>query len=297
MTDEMLYKTFDFKAEALEEDVTINGVPGWTAEGYISAWGVMDAEGDVTAKGAFTRTFAEGMPIVKYEHGPTIGKVLASREDDHGPHVKMFVPFDPATEFIHKLMKIGAVAKMSYGWKPYPGGMAARSDGGRDLTAVKLYEVSPVAIPMLDATAITSVKAGANGLPDAPLDVQLSAAGLALKAARAEAEAYCERRTGESRGLSVKTTWALGELAMDSGETMLALLAAEAKAGQAVAGSRKRFVADMMRALRAFIDSLPEGERDQVDSLMAGDDGDKAAKEADALETALIAAEFPGLLT
>ncbi len=294
MADDMLYKAFEFKAMDVE-DVTINGVSGWTAEGYISAWDVMDAEGDVTAKGAFARTFSEGMPIVKYEHGPTIGKVLATREDDFGPHVKMFIPVDPATDFIRKLMKIGAVAKMSYGWKPYPGGMAPRADGGRDLTAVKLYEVSPVAIPMLDATAITAVKAGANGLPDAPLDVQLTAAGLALKAARGEAEAYCERRTAADRGLSVKTTWAIGELAMDSGETMLALLSAEVKAGAAVSGSRKRFVADMMRALKQFIDSLPEEERAQVDNLLSDEPKGMAPMDADALEMALLAAEFPGL--
>jgi HK97 family phage prohead protease len=311
-------KVFDFRADAVVEDVTVNGVPGWTFEGYFSVWDVVDGEGDATRRGAFKRTFAAGLPIVKYEHGPTVGTVLDAREDEHGPWVKGFVPLDPSTDFIHKLMKIGAVAKMSYGWRPYPGGVHVRSDGVRELTDIQLFEVSPVAIPMLDATSITSVKAGepvkagANGLPDAPLDVQLTAAGWALKAAVAEAEAYLDRRTAEGRDVSVKCSWALGELAMDSGEAMLAILSAETKAGQAVAGARKRFVADMMRALRSFIDSLPEAERSQVEAMLTdGDDGDKKGTQADLriglgpesvqvdadeLEMALIAAEFPGLL-
>lgn len=300
MPDPMQFKQFDFAADSIVEGAVLNGVPGWTADGYFSAWGVQDAEGDVTHRGAFARTFAEGLPLVKYEHGPTTGKTIAAKEDDYGPWVRMFFPTDPATDFIHKLMKIGAVAKMSYGWKPYPGGMTARADGGRDLTAVQLFEVSPVAIPMLDATAITEVKAGANGLPDAPLDVQLTAAGLALKAACCEAEAHQARRVEAYRALSEKNAAAVGELAELSGEAMLSLLYVETKAGRAVAGSRKRFVADMMRALRSFIDSLPEEERGQVEAMLndatdASDD--KTLAEADALELALLAAEFPGLIT
>jgi ribosomal 50S subunit-associated protein YjgA (DUF615 family) len=143
------------------------------------------------------------------------------------------------------------------------------------------------------------VKAGANGLPDAPLDVQLQAAGLALRAARREAEAFCERRAEAGRDMSVKAWGAMDELAMESGETMLAILSAEAKAGQAVAGARKRFVADMMRALTAFIGSLPEDERGQVEALLRESDGGGKSglpDDAEALELALLAGEFPGLM-
>jgi hypothetical protein len=112
-----------------------------------------------------------------------------------------------------------------------------------------------------------------------------------------EAEAYVARRAAEGRGLSVKSEWALGELAMESGDAMLALLGAGTKAGQAVAGSRKRFVADMMRALKQFLDSLPEEERLQVEALLDDSLPKVAAdEELERMETAFLAAEFPGLI-
>ena len=42
-------------------------------------------------------------------------KVSPSGGSDYGPWAKMFFPTDPATDFMHKLMKIGAVAKMETG--------------------------------------------------------------------------------------------------------------------------------------------------------------------------------------
>lgn len=290
--DDMEYKSFDIKSAP--EGATVNGVKGWTFEGYASVWDVEDHERDVTRKGAFGRTLGEGPPLVKYEHGPTVGKVLDAKEDDHGLYVKGFIPEDQSTEFMRKLMKIGAVAKMSYGWKPYPGGAKRGPDGVRELTDIKLYEVSPVAIPMLDATSITSVKSLPNGLPDAPFDVQMGAAGSALLAAKSEAEALMKRRERHRDGqvewpISEKNLAAITELGVAAGETLVACLQAEVKAGRAVSGTRKRHLAALVRSVMAFVESLPEGERVELTGLLEPEDdaGDgKSDAAAPAIKTA-----------
>lgn len=283
--DDLEYKSFDIKGAS--EGQTVNGVKGWTFEGYASVWDVEDHERDVTRKGAFARTLAEGTPLVKYEHGPTVGVVLDAKEDDHGLYVKGFIPEDNSTDFMRKLMKIGAVSKMSYGWKPYPGGFKRNPDGVRELTEIKLYEVSPVAIPMLDATSITSVKSLPNGLPDAPFDVQMGAAGAALLAAKDEAEALMKRRERQRNGqiewaISEKNLAAIAELGSASAETLAACLLAEVKAGRAVSNTRKRYLAALVQSLMAFVDSLPENERTDLSGLLdgEGDSGDGESKTA-----------------
>ena len=266
--DGLYYKAVDFEVKAVT-DSTINGVKGWTFEGYASVWDVVDREGDITVKGCFARSLSEfGLPITKYEHGPTIGKYLEAKEDDHGLWLKGFVPEDPATELVHKLMKIGAVAKMSIGWRPYPGGMTKRADGVRELRAVMLPEASPVGVPMLPATEITSVKAATGALPDAKFDERVEAATAALNEAVADAGALVSRRTAQDRAPSAKSLDAVAALAVASGDAMLGLLHVEAKAGRALSGVRKRHLADLAKAVGAILASLPDGERKEIEALI-----------------------------
>jgi len=269
------YKTVDFEVKSVAED-SLNGVKGWTFEGYASVWDVVDRENDVTVKGCFSRSLAEnGLPVARYEHGPTVGKYLDAREDDHGLWVKGFVPEDPATELLHKLMKIGAVAKMSIGWRPYPGGMTKRADGVRELRSIMLPEASIVATPMLPATQITSVKS-AGVLPDAKFDERIEAATAALHEAVADAGALVGRRVAQDRAPSAKSLDAVAALAVASGDAMLGLLAVEAKAGRALSGVRKRHLADLAKAVSAILASLPDGERAEIEALI--DDGGEGAE-------------------
>lgn len=265
--DGMERKSFNvsLSAKAGSGVTALNGVKGWTFGGYASVWDIQDAEGDVVRKGAFARTLAEGLPIVKYEHGGTVGTVLDAREDDKGLLVECFVPEDQATEFMRKLMKIGAVAKMSYGWKPYPGGASRKADGSRELTDIRLFEVSPVAIPMLGATEITNVKSLPNGLPDAPFEVQLAAAEAVVYAARDEAEALFQRRLTSDRAVSEKCLDAVADFGLAAGEALTACLRLETKAGRAVSSSRRPYLVALMRAALAFVGSLPEGEKAELE--------------------------------
>jgi len=262
------HKTLDFELKAVGED-QINGVKGWTFEGYATVWNVVDRENDVTIKGAFTRWLAEnGLPVAKHEHGPTVGKYLDAREDDHGLWLKGFVPEDPQTELLHKLMKIGAVAKMSIGWRPYPGGMTKRADGVRELRSIMLPEASIVAVPMLPATQITSVKSGV--LPDAKFDERIEAATAALNEAVADAGALVARRTAQDRAPSAKSLDAIAALAVASGDALVGLVTVETKAGRALSGVRKRHLADLAKAVGAILASLPEAEREEIEALIDG---------------------------
>lgn len=276
----LYYKSVDFEVKSVT-DSEVNGVKGWTFEGYASVWDVVDRENDVTLKGCFARSLAEnGLPITKYEHGPTIGKYLDAREDDHGLWLKGFVPEDPATELVHKLMKIGAVAKMSIGWRPYPGGMTKRADGVRELRDIMLPEASPVAVPMLPATSIANVKSG-GVLPDAKFDERIEAATAALNEAVLDAGAFVGRRVAQDRAAPTKCLDAVSVLAVASGDAALDLLRIEIKAGRALSGVRKRHLADLAKAVGAILASLPEGERAEIDALIdgvaEGDTGDKAS--------------------
>lgn len=263
---ELYRKTVPFEIKAVSE-TEVNGVKGWTYEGYASVFGVVDHEGDVTVPGCFAKSLAGGLPVTKYEHGPTIGICLEAKEDDHGLWVKGFVPEDPQTDLIRKLMKIGAVAKMSYGWRPYAGGMRKRADGARELLSIRVPEVSPVAIPMLDATEITAVKAVRA---DAPLGERLGAVADALTAATHEAEALVARRIADERDPSSKALDGVARLAVASGDALVACLRTEVKAGRAIAGVRKRHLADLMKSVRALMDSLPEGEREEIEAMLEG---------------------------
>src|SRR4029078_3246895 len=67
-------KHIDFKASSVGDVTELNGVKGWTFEGYITAWDAIDEEGDATVKGCFDRTLTEhGMHVVQKQHAHTFG--------------------------------------------------------------------------------------------------------------------------------------------------------------------------------------------------------------------------------
>jgi hypothetical protein len=66
---------------------------------------------------------------------------------------------DPTARKAHAHMKAGSVAKMSIGFDVMPGGAEVMKSGTRKLTALELWEISPVTFAMNPATSIDSVKA------------------------------------------------------------------------------------------------------------------------------------------
>lgn len=255
---EVHYKAFALKAEDFTES-EINGVRGFVFEGYASKWGIVDLEGDVTVKGCFTQTLREGLPLVKEEHIRTVGRCIDAKEDDIGLWVKGFVPHDDATSFLYKLMKIGAVAQMSYGWKAYAGGTKRLNNGNRQLTNIKLYEVSPVSFGMLPDTEILSVKAMVT---DRPIAEVLSIAAREILGIAQGAKAHALSRFSQDREVGGKTLEALELLEMASYDVALTSGELQAKAGRRGAKAK---LAELM-AIRARVDALiatyPEKDRE-----------------------------------
>jgi hypothetical protein len=73
----------------------------------------------------------------------------------------------------------------------------------------------------------------------------------------------------------------MAELAFVSGDTMLTLLALDEKAGRAGAVSQRRraYLAQVMRALSAYVDSLPDAERAELSAMIDdATDGEGPAK-------------------
>lgn len=132
--------------------------------GYASTFGgEPDAYGDVVAPGAFAATIAEHKakgttPALLWSHDQSqpIGVIAKLTENDHGLLMEGRLTLDvgKAAE-AHALMKAGALA-FSIGYQTTKS--TALGKGIKRLDAVKLYEVSAVAIPANSNAKLVSVK-------------------------------------------------------------------------------------------------------------------------------------------
>ncbi|WP_167320645.1 HK97 family phage prohead protease [Actinomyces timonensis] len=165
------------KSIAVEVKATNDGA-GFT--GYASTWTrEPDAYGDIVAKGAFTRTLKEwkekGLPIpVLWRHRLDqpemfIGVVIEAIEDDHGLKVTCSLDLDnPTGAQVHRLLKAGAVAQMSFAYDVVEDAVVTLDDKtkARELRDLTLYEVSVVPIGANQDTSIEDVKHAPTALTD-----------------------------------------------------------------------------------------------------------------------------------
>jgi HK97 family phage prohead protease len=141
------------------------GTPG-SFEGYAARFGNTDNGGDMIEAGAF-KDFAQdtqGRVLVLWQHSAhdPIGKAVVA-QDSHGLHVRGALAVeDPTAAKAYGLMKAGVIDAMSIGYSILPGGAQTRSDGVRTLTALKLYEVSIVSLPMNELARVQAVKSAAE---------------------------------------------------------------------------------------------------------------------------------------
>lgn len=154
MTLESLVSPFHVKA--LGEDGTF--------EGYGSVFGVVDAYGDVVAKGAFKRSLREArekrrMPAMLWQHRPSepIGIWTEMREDDIGLFVKGQLAQTALGRDAHALLKMGALSGLSIGFVT----RKHETDEETGITTLKdidLWEVSPVTFPANPEARVTDVR-------------------------------------------------------------------------------------------------------------------------------------------
>lgn len=175
---------------------------------YAAIFGNKDSYGDVIVKGAFTETLlqwkAGSNPIPVYwahqmssDPDFNIGYLKGASEDDRGllVHGVLDTAENAKAATVHRLMKGGRVAQLSFAYDVLEGGVVETdsSDLGPayyELRKLKLHEVSIVPVGANQETEVLAVKAAAELVAErAVVDVKagrvLSAKNLAsLKGAR-----------------------------------------------------------------------------------------------------------------
>lgn len=158
----------EYKVASLKADTRAPG----EFTGYASTWTrTPDSYGDVVRRGAFADTLAAweatGRPIpALWGHrmdDPTmfIGTVKEAVEDDHGLLVRVALDLDnPVGAQVHRLLKTGSVAQMSFAFDVLEDATVEVEDGvkARELRRVSLYEVSVVPLGANQDTSIEDVK-------------------------------------------------------------------------------------------------------------------------------------------
>ncbi|MDQ3169457.1 MAG: HK97 family phage prohead protease [Acidobacteriota bacterium] len=139
-----------------------------TFEGYAAIFGNIDLGGDILERGAIKEiaTRRNGKVVVLNQHRQSdpIGLADVEQDDKGLKFVGQLVLESPSARSAHALMKSGALDGMSFGYDVLPGGAEILKSGVRKLTAVKLWEISPVTFGMNPSAGIDSVKAlVANG--------------------------------------------------------------------------------------------------------------------------------------
>ena len=128
-------------------------------KGYGSYFGNKDSDNDVIMKGAYKKTIAENGERVKYlyqhDMNQPIGKMSELYEDDKG---LVFVAEIAKTQLgkdVVELMKSGVITENSVGIMP----IQKNNKGDyREITEVKLYEISAVTLAANDQAKILDVK-------------------------------------------------------------------------------------------------------------------------------------------
>lgn len=147
-----------FKASPMGEIADIDEKMG-IVKGYGSYFGNKDSDNDVIAKGAYQKTIKENGERVRYlyQHNMSqpIGKMKELYEDEKG---LMFVAEIPKTSLgmdVLELIKGGVITENSVGILPIQKQM---KDDYREITEVKLYEISAVTLAANDQAKILDVK-------------------------------------------------------------------------------------------------------------------------------------------
>jgi len=150
--------TILYKASPVGELIDADEKAG-IIKGYGSYFGNKDSDNDVIMKGAYKKTIAENGERVKYlyqhDMNQPIGKMTELYEDDKG---LVFVAEIAKTQLgkdVVELMKSGVITENSVGIMP----IQKNNKGDyREITEVKLYEISAVTLAANDQAKILDVK-------------------------------------------------------------------------------------------------------------------------------------------
>jgi len=131
-------------------------------KGYGSVFNNIDSDGDMIAKGAYTKTILENGERVKYlyQHkmDQPLGKMINLYEDEKGLMFEAEIPKTQLGTDVLELIKAGVITENSVGIMPILKESCAGEKCFRKLTEVKLYEISAVTLAANDEAMILDVK-------------------------------------------------------------------------------------------------------------------------------------------
>jgi Escherichia/Staphylococcus phage prohead protease len=158
------HKDFSLQLKAVDEAGVI--------EGYASVFGgAPDLYGDVIAPGAFSQSLAAHRragtaPLMLWGHdggSPPIGNWVDVAEDGKGLWVKGEIDLeDSMGQRVHRALKRKAMKGLSIGYETKESEADAKRPGVRILTAIDLWEISPVNFPAQARAAVDTVKSYAT---------------------------------------------------------------------------------------------------------------------------------------
>lgn len=131
-----------------------------TFSGYGSVWNIQDRQSDIVRRGAFKEIVRneDGRVVFLWQHDTRqpIG-TAAVKEDDYGLHFdgKLVLP-DPVAIKAQAHMRAKSVRGVSIGYDTLESNPL--SGGVRELTSVRLWELSLVTFPALPEAQVQSVK-------------------------------------------------------------------------------------------------------------------------------------------
>lgn len=160
--------TIIYKQTSIGEIVDADEKNG-IVKGYGSIFGNIDSDGDMITMGAYKKTIQENGERVKYlyQHDieKPIGKMRELYEDSTGLAFVAEVPKTRLGMDVMELIKSGVITENSVGIMPI---QKRQVDDYRELSEVKLYEISAVTLAANDQAKILDVKNQKNR--DAVLD-------------------------------------------------------------------------------------------------------------------------------
>ncbi len=137
-----------------------------TFEGYAAIFGNVDLGGDVIERAAFKEIVknTNGMVTVLNQHNSRdpIGAAEVRQDDKGLLFAGQLVLEVPSARNAYALMKAKILNGMSIGYDVLAGGAKIMESGVRQLSALKLWEISPVTFGMNPLAGIDAVKAAGN---------------------------------------------------------------------------------------------------------------------------------------
>jgi HK97 family phage prohead protease len=132
-------------------------------EGWASTYGNIDAGGDKVMPGAFAGSLRKSDRVrLLLNHDPDKLVGWGTMEDrPEGLLLRGQLDLlDPSGlgKYVHHKMLTGELSALSIGYSVDRGGARINDEGVRELTSLKLWEVSIVAFPMNELAAISAVK-------------------------------------------------------------------------------------------------------------------------------------------